>query len=137
MNWYREDLLESYNSSKNRGDLKNPDFKVKNYNPSCGDLINLSGIIKNNTIKDIKFTGEGCVISLATADKLISFIINKDLNKILNFSKTDILDLVKIELGPTRLKCALLPLEAIKKGIESYLDSNVKSNHAKSLGANL
>ncbi len=63
------------------------------------------------------FSGEGCAISLASADLLLESIIGKSLEVVKELAKEDILDMLGIELGPVRLKCALLPLKVLKAGV--------------------
>ena len=70
-----------------------------------------------NIVTEAAFSGEGCAISQASADLLIESIIGKNITEIKEISKEDILDNLGIELGPVRLKCALLPLKVIKAGI--------------------
>ena len=68
-------------------------------------------------VSDGRFEGKGCAISQASADLLIESIIGKSLDEIKKLSKQHILDLLGIELGPVRLKCALLSLKVLKAGV--------------------
>ena len=54
---------------------------------------------------------------MASADLLVESIVGKSLDEIKSLSKEDILELLGIELGPVRLKCALLSLKVLKAGI--------------------
>ncbi|OGB83310.1 hypothetical protein A3F66_05620 [candidate division TM6 bacterium RIFCSPHIGHO2_12_FULL_32_22] len=120
MDIYAKELLDHYKNPHNFGKLENADITSDEYNPSCGDRVQIFINIKDNKIKDISFVGEGCVISLATASMLTDFVKTKDISDILNLDSAYILNLIKIELGPTRLKCALLPLYAIQSGIKKF-----------------
>ena len=62
------------------------------------------------------FSGHGCAISQASADLLIESVIGKTLDEVRHLTKQDVLDLIGIELGPVRLKCALLSLKVLKGG---------------------
>ena len=64
-----------------------------------------------------KRQGQGCAISQASADLLLEEIIGKPLEEIRNLTKEDILEMLGIELGPVRLKCALLSLKVLKAGV--------------------
>ena len=64
-----------------------------------------------------RFDGKGCAISQASADLLIESVIGKSLEDVKKLNKQDILDLLGIELGPVRLKCALLSLKVLKAGV--------------------
>lgn len=114
---YKEELLEHFKNPNNYGKLENPDFTSEDGNPSCGDKIKIEGKVSNGVLTDVKFTGNGCVLSQASASMLTELCKNKSIDDILNLSKDDISKLLKIELGPVRIKCAILPLFVLQKGI--------------------
>ncbi len=117
---YQQIIMDHYKNPRFKGAIENPDIDSGVYNPSCGDKTSFTARVSDEVITDIAWDGIGCVISLATASLLAELAINKQLNEVLMLDKNDILIMIGIELGPTRLKCALLPLEAIKKGIQEY-----------------
>lgn len=120
MNFYKEELLDHYNSPRNRGTIDAPDFKSGQVNPSCGDSIEIAGIIKDNAIEKIVFTGAGCVISQATASMVTEYALGKTPQAMANFTQEQLLSLIGIELGPMRLKCATLTLVALHQGLAAY-----------------
>jgi nitrogen fixation NifU-like protein len=65
----------------------------------------------------VAFDGHGCAISQASADLLAESIVGKTLDEVKKLTKQDILDMLGIELGPVRLKCALLSLKVLKAGV--------------------
>jgi nitrogen fixation NifU-like protein len=67
-------------------------------------------------IQDARFSGRGCAISLASADLLLESIQGKTLDEVKQLGKEHVLELLGIELGPVRLKCALLSLKVLKAG---------------------
>ena len=69
------------------------------------------------------FDGHGCAISQASADLLIESIIGKPVEDIKSFNRQHVLDLLGIELGPVRLKCALLSLKVLKGGLYGLGDT--------------
>jgi len=71
----------------------------------------------NLDLTEAVFSGEGCAISLASADLLLESIIGKSLDEIKQVSKEDLLEMLGIKLGPVRLKCALLSLKVLKAGV--------------------
>jgi nitrogen fixation NifU-like protein len=73
---------------------------------------------------DAAFDGRGCAISQASASMMTEEIIGKSLEELKGWTKDDILDLLGIEIGPVRLKCALLPLKALKAGVWGIEDSD-------------
>ncbi len=115
MTIYQTIILDHYKNSKFRGHLKNPTHKVGGDNPSCGDVIHFELEISDKKIKNIAFSGHGCIISQASASMICGYLKNKPVEEIKRLDKKLVLNLLKIDLGPTRLKCALLPMEVIKK----------------------
>jgi nitrogen fixation NifU-like protein len=127
MNLYQETLMDHYRHPRNRHTLNPADFSSDIYNPSCGDSISFSGCISSNgMISRAAFQGSGCVISQATASMLTQIILHKPIHEVANLDKQFVLDLIGIELGPMRLKCALLSLEALQQGLSLYLEAKVK-----------
>lgn len=113
---YRELILEHYQHPHNHGTLPDADVSFEDSNPLCGDRIRIDLKIKDGIVTDVKFTGKGCAISQASASMLTDEIKGKSLEEIRRIDKQVVLDLLGIPLGPTRLKCALLPLKVIKAG---------------------
>lgn len=119
---YKDLLLKHYHSPSNYGNLKDYNFSCELENLSCSDKISFQAKIEFNIFKKVAFKGNGCIISQATSSLLSDYILNKDIIFVENISKEDILDLIKIDLGPVRLKCALLPLQALILGIKNFIN---------------
>ena len=116
--FYRELIIERYKDPHFRGVLNPNDISYDDDNPSCGDHIQIDvRLDENGIVTEALFSGEGCAISQASADLLLESIIGKSVADIKELSKEDILENLGIELGPVRLKCALLPLKVLKAGI--------------------
>lgn len=117
---YQEELFEHFKYPCNKKCVNNPDFKSGHDNPSCGDKITIEGNILDNKIIDVGFNGSGCVISQAATSMLTEFCKGKTVDEILALTKDDVLNLVKIELGPNRLKCALLCLQVLQDALGKF-----------------
>jgi len=115
---YREHILELYKNPTNYGDLKNSTHKYTEYNSFCGDEIIIQLIVKNGKIQDIKFSGSGCVISMVSSSLLTEKIKGFTVEDVKKLSKEDILKLLKIKINPARIKCVLLPLEALRGALK-------------------
>ena len=116
--FYRELIVEHYKNPAYKGTLDPNDFTYEDENPLCGDHIRVDlRVDDNNVITEAVFSGHGCAISQASADLLMESIIGKPLDEVKNMTKETILDLLGIELGPVRLKCALLSLKVLKAGL--------------------
>jgi len=115
---YRELIIDHYKNPQYRGHLDPNDIQFEDDNPLCGDHIEITlRVDETGRVADGRFDGRGCAISQASADLLIESVIGKPVEEVKKLSKQDILDLLGIELGPVRLKCALLPLKVLKAGV--------------------
>jgi len=116
--FYRELIVEHYKNPAFKGTLDPHDFTYEDENPLCGDHIRIDlRVDENNIISEAMFSGHGCAISQASADLLMETIIGKNLDVVKKMDKETILELLGIELGPVRLKCALLSLKVLKAGL--------------------
>lgn len=123
MTLYQDILIDHYRSPRNRGALEHPDFTSGEDNPSCGDSVSMYGRVKDGILTEVSFEGKGCVISQAAASMLTEKVKGKSLTEIMTLDAAFMRNLVGIELGPTRVRCALLALEALHKGIQEYLNA--------------
>ena len=115
---YREIIIERYKEPLYRGELDPHDITFEDENPLCGDHIRIDlRVEENGIVTEAAFSGHGCAISQASADLLLESVIGKSLDEVRRLGKQDILDLLGIELGPVRLKCALLSLKVLKAGV--------------------
>lgn len=117
---YRENILDHYKHPHNKGELENPDIKFTENNPLCGDVISINLKVNNKKVKDIKFSGRGCAISQSAMSMLTDEIKEKTFEDIKNFKTEDVVNLLGIEIGPVRIKCAVLGLVAVKNGIKEF-----------------
>jgi nitrogen fixation NifU-like protein len=115
---YRELIIDRYKNPHFRGSLEPHDISFEDDNPLCGDHIRMDLRINgDHRVSEVAFDGHGCAISQATADLLAESIVGKSLDEVKKINKQDVLDLLGIELGPVRLKCALLSLKVLKAGV--------------------
>jgi nitrogen fixation protein NifU and related proteins len=115
---YREVIIEHYKNPGYRGKLDPHDISFADNNPLCGDHIQIDlRVDTNDVVTDARFDGHGCAISQASADLLMESVIGKPLDALKKLKKDDILEMLGIELGPVRLKCALLSLKVLKAGV--------------------
>jgi nitrogen fixation NifU-like protein len=114
---YREQIIDRYKNPHFRGSLDPHDISFEDDNPLCGDRIRIDlRLDENNRVSEALFSGQGCAISQASADLLIESVQGMPLEDVKKLTKEHILDMLGIELGPVRLKCALLSLKVLKAG---------------------
>lgn len=120
---YRDLILDHYRNPQNFGTLPDADATHEEDNPFCGDHIGMQVKVRSQkskvkSIVNIRFHGEGCAISTACASMLTEKVLGMTLENAKKLKKEDVLELLGIELTPTRLKCALLPLEVLQKTLQ-------------------
>jgi len=126
---YREIILDHYRNPRNKGRLTNPDVSVHDSNPLCGDEIDIHLKVDEDMIREIKFEGRGCAISQASVSMLTEMVLDKPLTLVKDLAKEDILENIGLtNLGPARIKCALLSLKVLKMAmIKYYTDRDPES----------
>ncbi len=115
---YREIVLDHYKNPRNEGEVSDPQVRQKLANYSCGDEIELSIEVENGVLKDIKHKTSGCAISVAGASLLSEYVLNKKIEKILEIDEKKMQELAGITVTPSRMKCLMLALEALKRALE-------------------
>lgn len=116
--FYRENILDHYRNPRNKGRLEHPTHTHEENNPLCGDVIRIDlHVNQDEVIDQVAFSGRGCAISQASASMLTEMLQGKSVEEAKKISKEDILEQLGIEIGPTRLKCALLSLKVLKAGL--------------------
>jgi nitrogen fixation NifU-like protein len=114
---YREHILDHSQHPRHHGTLEKPDITYEDANPLCGDRLRMDFHIADGKIADVAFSGHGCSISQASASMLCEHISGRTLEEVKSLTREDVLEMLGIELGPVRLKCALLALKTLKAGV--------------------
>lgn len=114
---YREYIIELYKNPLNFGTLEDADYKAEVHNTSCGDRVRLFLKVSGGVIQDAKFLGSGCAISQASSSLFTKYLKGKALKDVEDIGKEQVLELLKLDLSrnPSRMKCALLPLDAFRE----------------------
>ena len=122
---YREQIIDRYQNPLFKGELDPNDISFEDSNPLCGDEIRIDlRVDERDLVQEAVFSGHGCAISQASADLLMERIQGKSLDEVKSLTKEDILEMLGIELGPVRLKCALLSLKVLKAGVYGLGEAN-------------
>lgn len=132
---YRQVIMDHYKNPRNRGVIEDG-VTVDLNNPTCGDSLRLQLQVEDDIVKDAKFEGEGCSISLASASMMTQIVKGKTVEEALQLANifsemvqgkeydTDTFDLGDIEAlsgvskFPARIKCATLAWKALEKGVD-------------------
>ncbi|PLT27476.1 Fe-S cluster assembly sulfur transfer protein SufU [Peribacillus deserti] len=133
---YRQVIMDHYKNPRNKGVLDNGNLTVDMNNPTCGDRIRLTLHVEAGIVKDAKFEGEGCSISMSSASMMTQAIKGKNIETALKLSKIfsdmmqgneydedidlgDIEALQGVSKFPARIKCATLAWKAMEKGLKA------------------
>jgi|CXWL01.1.fsa_nt_gi nitrogen fixation NifU-like protein len=119
-NIYLDNIIDLYKNPLNQGILENPTVIHRAYSPLCGDDITLDLVIGDDKVTDVRHRGVGCAISQASISLLTEEIKGQPIDKILQMKPDYVVELLGIDLGPVRLKCALLGLEAIHEALGKF-----------------
>jgi len=111
---YKEMILDLYRNPLHKKIIKDPDFVRKEFNPTCGDEIELFLKFENGVVVEVGHQGQGCAISQASVSLLCDHLLGKTKDQLKALTKDDALELLQIPISHTRLKCALLGWRALQ-----------------------
>ena len=111
---YHEIIMDRYHFPRHKGTLE-CGSKSSQANPACGDQITFFMHTENGAVTQVAFTGVGCILSLAAADLLAEQLHGKSVHEVQALSADTMRQLVGIDVGPLRIKCILLPLQAAQQ----------------------
>jgi nitrogen fixation protein NifU and related proteins len=113
---YTEIIQDAYRNPAHRGRLERPTHIQDLENPLCGDTIHLELRVEDGTVVEAVFDGQGCAISQASAELLLDRLVGEPTSEIGAWNREMVLGELGIpSISPARLKCALLPLEALRR----------------------
>jgi nitrogen fixation protein NifU and related proteins len=130
---YQEVILKHYRRAPRRGDLEAPDATVIMRNPTCGDDIVLQLRVVDGRIEDVRFQGQGCAISQASASMMTEQLagrtfdearpllerfremIHGDAEAAKDKALGELRALSGVAKLPQRVKCAMLAWDALEE----------------------
>ncbi len=124
---YAEEIVAHYEHPHNKGKIAGADAEFHDFNPLCGDDITIYLKIKDGKITDAHFDGTGCAISVGSASMLTDILMGKSVKELETMGVHDIVEMLGIEPGPARMKCATLPLKAAQKALFVYMKKDPPS----------
>jgi len=115
---YRENILDHYRHPRNQGILEDADVSETLDNPVCGDIVRLDLQLQSGAVAAARFSGHGCVISMASASMLTEMVQGRTVESLTTLTDEDIFEMLGVSLGVVRAKCALLPLHVLQAGLQ-------------------
>lgn len=136
MDLYQEIIIDHAKSPRNFGRCDHATHEQKGHNPLCGDQLTLTLVLEGNVIQSVKFEGEGCAISMASASLMSEAITGKTVDEVkllfddvhamfLGSSEEMVMDIGKLKVlsgvseYPMRVKCASLSWHTLMGALES------------------
>jgi nitrogen fixation NifU-like protein len=116
---YKENIIDHYKNPRNFKELNPSTIKQREMNTVCGDDVTMYLDIKDGKIAQASFKGNGCAISIAASSMLTDYLKGKTVEEAKNIPKEQIFEMLGIKLGVVRMKCGLLCLKAVVKGIHN------------------
>lgn len=132
---YRRVIMDHYKSPRNRGDLAADAVGVELSNPTCGDRITLQLLVEDGVVRDVRFKGEGCSISMASASMMTEAVKGRTIEEAVSLAERfsglmkgepvefeeyeDLEALSGVSKFPARIKCATLAWNALRKGVNA------------------
>jgi nitrogen fixation NifU-like protein len=132
---YRDVILDHNKRPRNFGVLAPPAHPARGHNPLCGDQLTVYVAMDGDVVRDVRFEGKGCAISVASASLMTEAVKGKSRADVARLYSTvhDLLTLpeapVVPELGklaalqgvrefPARVKCASLCWHTLNAALE-------------------
>jgi len=124
---YRQNILEHFESPSNFGEIKDATHIHKENNSSCGDSVEIFIKVEKDVIKDIKFNGSGCAISIASISMLTEKVKGMKIEDIMKIKEEEVINMLGIPISMARMKCAMLGLNGIKNTLNGDKNGNSKN----------
>ena len=117
-----DNLLEHYEQPRNYGALADADIVLPGGIPDCGDRVTiyLKVAVGSEQIGELRFEGQGCTISMASASMLTELLQGASLAQAASFDEQALIDLLGREVVQSRPRCATLALGTLKAAIRAY-----------------
>lgn len=117
---HQENILDHYKHPRNFGELDQAEH-AHAANPLCGDELDF--YIRFNdagAVSDVKYTGRGCTITIASASMLSEKLKGMPRVAVAALQTDAVLQLLGVEINPARMKCATLSLESVQRAISHH-----------------
>lgn len=138
---YQEIILDHYRQPRGRGELEPPKITQEGFNPSCGDEVIIDLRVEDGRIADVRFHGQGCSISQASASMMTEAVKGKTLDEAYTLIRQatalvkgeldgdldtlgDIVALAGVRNFPVRVKCATLAWHTLEEALKQVGHTN-------------
>lgn len=119
---YSPTVIDHFEHPRNYGELPAANGVAMIGNPSCGDTIKISLLVKNGIIDQARFQTLGCVAAVAASSALTTLIKGKTLAAAEAVTNQDVARALG-GLPPQKLSCSNFAADALKAAIKNYKKS--------------
>ena len=117
---YQEVILDHNRRPRNFRAIESPTHHAEGYNPLCGDRIRIEIKFTQSIASEARFKGDACAICTAAASILTELILSKNAGELGNITDERLISALESDIKPSRLQCALLPLLALREGLQNH-----------------
>jgi nitrogen fixation NifU-like protein len=118
---YNEKVMEHFTNPRNIGEIEHADGVGRVGNPVCGDIMQLSILVRDGRIEDAKFKTFGCGAAIATSSMVTEMVKGKTLAEAMEISNRAVADALG-GLPPAKMHCSNLAADALHNAINDYLE---------------
>jgi len=107
-------IAEHARNPRNQGSLESPDAAQEGVNPLCGDRIRVELRVREGRVEAMRFQADACMVTIAAASILSELLDGVPVDGAQALTESDLLAALRTELRPSRVGCALLPLQVVR-----------------------
>ena len=136
---YQDVVMDHKRAPRHFGTLPAPTHQARGQNPSCGDDLQVTLNVAQDRIEDIRFSGQGCAICIASASMMTEAVIGRDIVEVQALQQRfravltgqlepegadlgKLVSLAGVRQYPSRIKCALLGWHALMHALADHAD---------------
>ena len=132
---YQDVVMDHKRAPRNFGTLPAPSHQARGHNPQCGDDLQVSLNVEAGQLRDIRFSGQGCAICIASASMMSEAVRGRDVADAQQLQQRfravltgqlepeaaqlgKLISLAGVRRYPSRIKCALLGWHALMHALQ-------------------
>ncbi|MGC8562785.1 MAG: iron-sulfur cluster assembly scaffold protein [Thermoplasmata archaeon] len=108
--------MDRYQNPVKYGKMDNYDIKIDEASTTCGDKVVLYIKTDGKKIEDIRWEGEGCILSVVSTDLFCENSVGKEIKSIKEQDDLAFIESFPVKISPGRINCVMLPLRAFRRG---------------------
>ena len=107
-------LLDHFQNPRNAGVLPPPAVQVTVENPACGDILQLSAIVSEGVVSEVRFKVRGCTAAIAAGSALTELMLGKNIEELVRITRDDVESAVG-GLIPESKHAAVLAVDGVRR----------------------